>query len=122
VDLSARVLVGSQLEAGELALLEKLARSRSLWERRIATIATFAHIRQGELEPAFRIAEMLLGDEHDLIHKAVGWMLRETGKQSSTELARFLKRHYKRMPRTALRYAIERFPEERRREMLQGRF
>ncbi|MCG3148690.1 MAG: hypothetical protein PCFJNLEI_02135 [Verrucomicrobiae bacterium] len=110
VDSSAEHIVGSQSGAP----LSKLARSASLWERRIAIIATFHFIKRGEFAPTLRIARQLLGDEHDLIHKAVGWMLREVGKRDLPALEGFLQEHHRRMPRTMLRYAIERLPERRR--------
>lgn len=118
VDLSAYHIAGEYLKDRSRAPLRRLARSRSLWERRIAIVATYAFIRSGELEETLRIAEMLLDDEHDLIHKAVGWMLREVGKRDVATLRAFLDRYAPRMPRTALRYAIERFPPAVRRRYL----
>ena len=116
VDCSAGQIVGTHIAGKGTAFLQTLARSKSLWERRIAIIATFATIRAGEFAPTLLIAEQLLGDEHDLIHKAVGWMLREVGKRDGTAARRFLDRFGATMPRTALRYAIERFePAERKR-------
>ncbi len=100
--------------------LLKLARSKSLWERRIAVLTTFHFIKHGEFAPTLRIARLLLRDEHDLIHKAVGWMLREVGKRDLPTEEAFLRRHYRQMPRTMLRYAIERFPERRRLRYLRG--
>lgn len=122
VDGSASYIVGQHLKTRSRSLLDRLARSKSLWERRIAIISTLALIRSGKIEDTFRIAEKLLGDPHDLIHKAVGWMLREAGKASGDDLRRFLQRHYSRMPRTTLRYAIERFPAAERRRILRGTF
>ncbi|MGO4213644.1 DNA alkylation repair protein [Terriglobus sp. 2YAB30_2] len=122
VDTSARTMVGEHVAPGQYGLLDRLADSDSLWERRIAIVSTYASIRKGELAPTFRIARRLLHDRHDLIHKAIGWMLREAGKQSPAELLDFLEKHYARLPRTALRYAIERFPEERRKQLLRGEF
>ena len=91
-----------------------------MWERRIAIVATFDFIRKNDFEETFRIADLLLDDEHDLIHKAVGWMLREAGNRDARAERRFLKTRYARMPRTMLRYAIEKFPEAERRRYLTG--
>jgi len=113
VDLSAQHIVGEHLFRRKRSLLSKLARSKNLWERRIAVLATFYFIRQGESRETLKMAELLLHDSHDLIHKAVGWMLREVGKQCSIESeCQFLDKYATVMPRTMLRYAIERFPEE----------
>lgn len=120
VDMSAGQVVGAHLDVSEISLLEKLARSKDLWERRIAIVATFHFIKEHQLTPTLRIAEMLLDDGHDLIHKAVGWMLREVGKKDRRILDRFLARHYRAMPRTMLRYAIERHPEPVRKRYLAG--
>ena len=120
VDVSAPHVVGAHLLGGDGALLDRLAASPSLWERRIAMLATFAFIRAGRLEVPLRIARLLLHDGHDLIHKAVGWMLREVGQRSREAEEMFLAEHYRSMPRTALRYAIEKFPPERRRAYLEG--
>jgi 3-methyladenine DNA glycosylase AlkD len=120
VDLSAGSIVGGWLAGRSRAPLSRLARSASLWERRIAIVATFHFIKRGELDETFRIADLLLHDTHDLIHKAVGWMLREAGKRDGAALRRFLKERYGMMPRTMLRYAIERFPEEERGRYLKG--
>jgi 3-methyladenine DNA glycosylase AlkD len=120
VDLSAPVLLGRHLLDRDRGLLFRLARSKSLWERRIAIIATLAFIRKGDLGTTFDIAELLLYDRHDLIHKAVGWMLREAGKRDPEAEKRFLDRHAATMPRTMLRYAIEKFPEKLRRTYLAG--
>jgi len=122
VDGSAPYIVGEHLKTKPRAVLDELAGSKLVWERRIAIVATLALIREGELEDTFRIAEKLLSDQHDLIHKAVGWMLRETGKISDVRLRKFLQRHYERIPRTTLRYAIERFPAPERRRLLAGVF
>jgi 3-methyladenine DNA glycosylase AlkD len=120
VDASAEHIVGASLDPARLELLESLARSESVWERRIAMMATFHWIKQGEPRPALHIAEMLLHDRHDLIHKAVGWMLREVGKRDLVAEEEFLRRHSLVMPRTMLRYAIERFPEPVRQRYLRG--
>ena len=118
VDSSAEYLVGAHLEHNDISLLEKLARDKNLWKRRVAMIATFHFIKRGEYAATLRIAEILLADKHDLIHKAVGWMLRETGKRNPAVERRFLDRHAVKMPRTALRYAIEKFPESERKKYL----
>ena len=120
VDASAEHIVGPHVIPHRLDVLERLARSPDLWERRIAMIATFHGIRQGQFAPALRIATLLLGDRHDLIHKAVGWMLREIGKRDRAVEQAFLREHLGAMPRTALRYAIEHFPERERRRYLAG--
>lgn len=121
VDLSAERIVGAFLKDKDKTVLYKLAASRLIWERRIAIIATFNFIKAGKPGDTFAIAELLIDDEHDLIHKAVGWMLREAGKRIGTEEEeKFLKKHYKDMPRTMLRYAIERFPENKRQKYLKG--
>ena len=120
VDASAAQIVGAWLRERGKAPLTALARSTSIWERRIAIIATFDSIRAGRLEDTFRVAGILLRDEHDLIHKAVGWMLREAGKRDGAAERRFLASRYKAMPRTMLRYAIEKFPEAERQRYLSG--
>ena len=120
VDSSAPQIVGRHLEARDRSVLLELARSDSVWERRIATLATFHFIRRGEHEDALRVAELLLADRHDLIHKAVGWTVREIGNRDRTAAERFLRMHYREMPRTMLRYAIEKLPEPLRRQYLKG--
>jgi 3-methyladenine DNA glycosylase AlkD len=115
VDLTAQHIVGAYLDGKDTSVLTRLARSQNLWERRIAMLSTYYSIRQGDSRVALRIAELLLHDPHDLIHKAVGWMLREIGKRCSLkEELRFLDAHAGAMPRTMLRYAIERLPERLR--------
>jgi 3-methyladenine DNA glycosylase AlkD len=120
VDASAAQIVGGWLHARSHAPLVRLAKSRSLWERRIAIVATYYFIKRGEFDDTFRISDLLLKDEHDLIHKAVGWMLREVGKRDGAALRRFLAGRYETMPRTMLRYAIEKFGEPERRRYLRG--
>lgn len=118
VDVSAPRIVGAHLEKRPRGLLDKLAKSKSLWERRIAILATAWFIRLDEFDDTLRIATALLSDSHDLIHKAVGWMLREVGKRDERVLERFLDEHAHEMPRTALRYSIERMsPAKRKRYM-----
>jgi 3-methyladenine DNA glycosylase AlkD len=120
VDSSAADIVGAWLSDRSRRPLHRLARSTSLWERRIAIVATHHFIRKGEVDETFRVADILLHDEHDLIHTAVGWMLREAGKRQPAAERAFLKRRYRSMPRTMLRYAIERFPERERQAYLRG--
>lgn len=122
VDASAPYILGEYLSNRPTDILDQLVRSDNLWERRIAIVATFAFIKKRDLRPTFRIAERLLDDRHDLIHKATGWALREAGKFDQPALVRFLRKHYARLPRTTLRYAIERFPPAQRERMLQGVF
>lgn len=123
IDLSAGHIVGGYLlETQDFSILEKLAHSESIWERRIAIMATFIFIYKGEYKETFKIADILLLDKHDLIQKAVGWMIREVGKRCSQDVEEeFLKTRYQKMPRTMLRYAIERFPETLRKQYLQGK-
>ncbi len=122
VDLSCREVVGEYLRDTDGARqLRRLADSRSLWNRRIAVIATHAWIRNGELDLTFELAAGLLDDREDLMHKAVGWMLRECGKRDERALETFLARHARKMPRTALRYAIERLPAASRARWLATR-
>jgi 3-methyladenine DNA glycosylase AlkD len=122
VDCSCREIVGTSVCTGSRRLLTRLAKSKSLWERRIAMVSTMALVKDGELDDALRIAELLLDDEHDLIHKAIGWVLRVVGDVDRTALLAFLKTHYARVPRTALRYAIEHFSAEQRKKLLAGQF
>ena len=114
VDLSAPKIVGANLGNKDRSILFKLAKSSNLWERRIAVLATFMFIRNNDFEDALRISKLLLHDEHDLIHKAVGWMLREIGKRDQEAIKHFLDEYNTQMPRTMLRYAIERFDENKR--------
>lgn len=119
VDLSAPNIVGEELLDQDRKILYRLAKSPKLWERRIAMLATFAFIKKGESRDALAIAKTLLNDDHDLIHKAAGWMLREVGKRCGEKtLLVFLDTHSKKMPRTMLRYAIERLPESLRKRYL----
>lgn len=124
VDLSAEHIVGAYLHARpkeRRRVLNRLAHSPSVWERRIAVMATFYFIKQGEYDETFRVAEMLMNDPEDLIHKSVGWMLREVGKRIGVAPQKaFLKRYYQRMPRTMLRYAIEHFAAAQRKRYLEG--
>src|ERR1044071_1740689 len=120
VDSSAEHIVGAHLRDRSRAPLGRLAKSEDLWERRIAILATFHFIKRGEFQETLDIARALLSDREDLIHKAVGWMLREVGKRDPAAEEEFLKEHYRRMPRTMLRYAVERFPEEKRQPFLKG--
>jgi 3-methyladenine DNA glycosylase AlkD len=120
VDTSAPYIAGRHLLTRPRKILYRLAKSKNLWERRIAIVSTQTFIRAGEIDDTLAIAKLLLRDEHDLIHKAVGWMLREAGKQSEPALLAFLKENHSALPRTALRYAIERFPADRRKRLLAG--
>lgn len=122
VDSSAEYIVGAHLRADGNAeqVLNRLVASKSVWQRRIAMLSTFHFIKHDEFEHALRVAEQLLSDSHDLIHKAVGWMLREMGNRDLATEKRFLSQHYRVMPRTMLRYAIEKFPEAQRQRYLKG--
>lgn len=122
VDSSAPQIVGGYLaDKKDRSVLDEMANSNNLWKQRIAMLATLQFIKHDDFRDTFRIAETLLYHEHDLIHKAVGWMLREVGNRDREAEERFLKQHYKTMPRTALRYAIEKFPERARKAYLQGK-
>lgn len=121
VDCSAYKIVGDYLEDRNKSPLYKLARSKSLWERRIAIISTLHFIKNGQYDDALEISKNLLQDEEELIHKAVGWMLREVGNRAPEIERSFLQNHYRKMPRMMLRYAIEKFPEPERKKYLQGR-
>lgn len=120
VDLSAHKILGDYLIERDRIILYNLAKSNNLWEKRISIISCFAFIRKNDFNDALKISEILLSDTHDLIHKAVGWMLREIGKKNLKIEEDFLKKHYKDMPRTMLRYAIERFEEDKRKAYLLG--
>lgn len=120
VDSSAGYIAGHYLIDKDKSVLYKFAKSDNLWKRRISIIATSFFISKGFLQDTFQIAELLLKDQEDLIHKAVGWMLRETGKKDRTALLSFLKTHYSVMPRTMLRYSIEKFPDSERKMILAG--
>jgi 3-methyladenine DNA glycosylase AlkD len=121
VDASAQYIVGVFVIDKNPEVLYRLAKSKNLWERRIAMMSTFHFIRQDEFSETLKIAEILIADREDLIHKAVGWMLREVGKRNVQIEEQFLKLYYKKMPRTMLRYAIEKFPQAGRRLYLTGK-
>ncbi len=120
VDLSAEKIIGPHLADKNRKPLQILARSDDLWERRIAILSTFHYIKLNEFNETLELSNILLYDSEDLIHKAVGWMLREVGKRHIQTEKKFLKEHYRNMPRTMLRYAIERFPEPERKRYLKG--
>jgi len=123
VDLSAPKIVGAYLleKPEKRKVLYQLACSNNLWKKRIAMLSTYTFIKNNQFTDTLKIAEILLDDKHDLIHKAVGWMLREIGKIDQKEEELFLKKHYKTMPRTMLRYAIEKFNEKKRKSYLEGK-
>jgi 3-methyladenine DNA glycosylase AlkD len=122
VDISAPKILGQYLlDREDRSIIYSLSKSSNLWKRRASILTTFAFIRTGEFEDTFKLAEKLMHDKHDLMHKAIGWMLREVGKYDMTAEQRFLDKHYKGMPRTMLRYAIEKFPEYKRRQYLDGK-
>jgi 3-methyladenine DNA glycosylase AlkD len=118
VDISAPKIIGEHLRDRDTRILDKLANSTSVWERRIAILSTFTFIRNDEFTEALRISELLVHDAHDLIHKAVGWMLREIGKRDQAVEERFLQKYSAQMPRTMLRYAIEKFDDKKRQHYL----
>ena len=120
VDLSAPQIIGGFLIGKDRKILYRLAKSALLWERRIAILATFTFIKASDFDDVFDITKLLLGDKEDLIHKACGWMLREAGKRNLRLEEEFLRKHCAIMPRTMLRYAIERFPENKRKAYLKG--
>ena len=121
VDCSAPTIVGGYLEDRNRRILHKLAKSVSLWERRIAIMATYQFIRNKDFDDTLALSAKLLTDQEDLIHKAMGWMLREVGNRDQKVEKAFLNTHYKNMPRTMLRYAIEKFPQATRKRYLEGR-
>ena len=120
VDTTAHHIIGKHLENKNRTILYKLSKSDLLWERRIAILSTFHFIKKNDFKDTLSISMQLLKDEEDLIHKAVGWMLREVGKRSLTDEVKFLKVHYQEMPRTMLRYAIEKFSKEERQKYLKS--
>lgn len=120
VDVSAKEIVGAHLKGESRAPLRRLARSKNLWERRVAIMATFAFIKEGDFADTLEIARTLIDDPHDLIHKAVGWMLREIGRRDRKIEEAFLAAHCRRMPRVMLRYAIEKFSPRERARYLRG--
>jgi len=119
VDVTCPHIVGEFTKKEGTEILKQLARSKNLWERRIAIVSTYSFIRKRNFGETLAISEILLTDEHDLIHKAVGWMLREVGKKNKNVLELFLSSRHKQMPRTMLRYAIEKFPEEERKRWME---
>ncbi len=122
VDISSPHIVGKFLFNKKKDILYEFAQSNNLWKKRISVVSCCYFIKQEEYNDALRIFEILLRDEHDLIHKAIGWMLREIGKRDEKVLLKFLKKHYKNLPRTTLRYAIEKFKQEKRKELLKEVF
>ncbi len=120
IDCVADKLLGKWLIDKDKSILYEYAKSKNIWERRISIISTFHFIKNNQFQDTLSISKILLHDKHDLIHKAVGWMLRETGKRNLNVLENFLKSNYKRMPRTMLRYSIEKFPEDKRQSYFKG--
>lgn len=120
VDSSAEFVVGEHLETRSRKQIYRLAASENLWERRIAVLATFHFIKQKDFDDTFAIAEILMNDREDLIHKAVGWMIREVANRDGEAARRFIRKHQRKMPRTMLRYAIEKFPATERQAYLKG--
>jgi 3-methyladenine DNA glycosylase AlkD len=121
VDTSAHYILGDWLMDKDRKILYKFAQSTNLWERRISIMTTFQFIKHKDFEDTLKIADLLLNDEHDLIHKAVGWMIREIGNRDMKVAEAFMKPRYKKMPRTMLRYAIEKYPEIKRKRYLHGK-
>ncbi len=122
VDCSASYIAGDYLLNKDKKILYNLANSKNLWKKRISIISTHTFIKNNEFKDTLKISKILLKDNHDLIHKAVGWMLREVGKKDMKKLEGFLQKHYKDIPRTTLRYSIEKFPERKQKKYLKGRF
>lgn len=120
IDTSAPQILGNYLFDKDRSLLYQWAQSKNLWHKRIAILSTFYFIKKFDFNDTLHLAEILLHDTHDLIHKAVGWMLREVGNRNLAVEQSFLKKHYTQMPRTMLRYAIEKFPEKERQKYLKG--
>jgi len=120
VDVTCSQIVGGHLVSRKRDILYRLSKSENMWERRIAIVTCLAFVKRGELDDALALSEILLGDEHDLMHKAVGWVLREVGKKDGERLREFLRKHYGELSRTTLRYSIERFPQEERKGWLAG--
>ena len=120
VDLSAPKIIGAFLLDKDKSILYKLAKSGNLWKERIAVLSTFCFIKESQFEDTFKISEIFITHKHDLIHKATGWMLREVGKRDMNALLNFLNKHYKQMPRTMLRYSIEKFEEKLRQKYLKS--
>ena len=121
VDLSAPKIIGTHLLSRNKKILYKYAHSHNLWQKRISIISTYSFIKNHDFKTTLEVSDILLNDNHDLIHKAVGWMLREVGKQEINTLEKFLKTRYNKMPRTMLRYSIEKFPEKKRKKYLTGK-
>jgi 3-methyladenine DNA glycosylase AlkD len=121
VDVTSPHVVGKHLMDKDRSILYEWAKSEDLWTKRIAIVSNWWFIRNRDLKDVFKISKILLNDEHDLIHKAVGWMLREAGKKDLATTEVFMKKHYQQMPRTMLRYAIERYPEAKRQKYLRGK-
>ena len=122
VDVSCRPILGEHLKTNPRTILDKLCRSRNVWERRMAVVSTMSLVWAGDLDDALRISAALLSDPHDLMHKAVGWVLREAGRKDRGRLLGFLKANYAGIPRTTLRYAIGHFPPDQRKKLLAGNF
>ena len=122
VDLSCRDIIGEHLISRPREILYKLAASRNIWKRRIAVVSTWAFIRKNDFKDTTRLAEILFNDKQDLIHKAVGWMLREVGKKDERVLRKFLDENASKMSRITLRYAVERLPEKDRKKYTKIKF